>query len=167
MEEYLREYTEGEGSACDYESKATYAEEFYDMQNTFLFVGMAVSFVIGLIGVLNFLNAILTGILTRKKEFAVLQSVGMTGKQLNRMLMTEGIIFAGSAVAVTLALIVIMGPVIGKALESMFWFFSYHINVVPILAVAPFFLLLGVMIPLISYKNVVRRSVVERLREAE
>lgn len=167
MEEYLREYTEGEGSAYDYESKATYAEEFYDMQNTFLFVGMAVSFVVGLIGVLNFFNAILTGILTRKKEFAVLQSVGMTGKQLNRMLMIEGIIFAGSAVMVTLVLIIAMGPMIGTVLESMFWFFNYRINIVPILAVAPFFLLLGVAIPLVSYKYVAKRSVVERLREAE
>ena len=167
MEQYLREYTEGEGSAYDYESKASYAEEFYGMRDTFLFVGTAVSLVIGLIGVLNFLNAILTGILTRKKEFAVLQSVGMTGKQLNRMLITEGIIFAGSAVVATLALIIAMGPMIGEAIEGMFWFFTYRINILPILAVAPLFILLGVIIPLISYRHVGRKPVVERLREAE
>lgn len=167
MEQYLKEYTQGEGSFYDYESKATRAEEFYELKNMFLFVGTAVSLVVGLIGVLNFLNAVLTGILTRKKEFAVLQSVGMTGKQLNAMLITEGLLFAGGAVAVTLAMVIAMGPVIGRALEGMFWFFTYEINVMPILAVTPCFLLLGVLVPLLSYRYVAKRSVVERLREAE
>lgn len=167
MEQYLKEYTEGEGSFYDYESRMTRAQEFYELKNMFLFVGTAVSLVVGLIGVLNFLNAILTGILTRRKEFAVLQSVGMTGKQLNIMLITEGVLFAGGAVMVTLATVVVLGPVIGQALEGMFWFFTYRINIVPILAVAPFFLLLGILIPLISYCYVAKRSVVERLREAE
>ena len=167
MEQYMREYTEGEGSVYDYESKQTEIEEFRDLRNMFLYVGIAVSFVVGLIGVLNFLNVILTGILARKKEFAVLQSVGMTGRQLNTMLIVEGILFAGSAVAVTLVLVILMGPLIGKALESMFWFFSYRINLIPILAVAPFFLLIGMLMPLISYRYVADRPVVERLREAE
>ncbi len=167
MEQYLKEYTEGEGSFYDYESRMTRAQEFYELKNMFLFVGTAVSLVVGLIGVLNFLNAILTGILTRRKEFAVLQSVGMTGKQLNIMLITEGVLFAGGAVMVTLATVVVLGPVIGQALEGMFWFFTYRVNIVPILAVAPFFLLLGMLIPLISYCYVAKRSVVERLREAE
>ena len=108
MEQYLKEYTEGEGSFYDYESRMTRAQEFYELKNMFLFVGTAVSLVVGLIGVLNFLNAILTGILTRRKEFAVLQSVGMTGKQLNIMLITEGVLFAGGAVMVTLATVVVL-----------------------------------------------------------
>ena len=167
MERYMREYTEGEGSEYDYESKQTAAEEFRELRNMFLYVGIAVSFVVGLIGVLNFLNVILTGILARKKEFAVLQSVGMTGKQLNIMLIVEGILFAGSAVVITLILVILMGPLIGKALEGMFWFFSYRINLIPILAVAPFFLMIGVLMPLISCRYVANRPVVERLREAE
>ncbi len=48
----------------------------------------------GLVGVLKFFNAVLTGILTRRREFAVLQSIGMTGKQLKRMLVYEGLLYA-------------------------------------------------------------------------
>lgn len=167
MEQYMKTYTEGDGDFYDYESRTTRVREFNDLQNMFRFVGTAVSLVMGLIGVLNFLNAILTGILARKKEFAVLQSVGMTGKQLNLMLASEGLLFAGSAVVVTLLLTIGMGPLIGRALEGMFWFFTYKINVTPVLVVSPFFLLLGVVIPLVSYYYVAKRSVVERLREAE
>ena len=50
-------------------------------------VGGALSLVIGMIGVLNFINFMLTGILTRRREFAMLRSMGMTRRQLSQMLM--------------------------------------------------------------------------------
>lgn len=166
MEEYLRQLTEND-DWYDYRSKQTYAESFNGLRNTFVIVGATLSFVIGLIGILNFLNAVLTSIFARKKEFAVLQSVGMTGRQLNLMLGTEGVVFAGSSVVITLVLTVAMGSLTGSLLERMFWFFSYRFTIVPVLAVAPAFWLLGVAIPLAAYRYVVRRSIVERLREAE
>ena len=145
----------------------TCEEDFYGFRDMFLMVGSGAALIVGLVGILNFLNAILTGIMTRKREFAVLQTVGMTGKQLNRMLITEGMVFAGSSVVITLIMTIVMGPVASSVLEGMFWFFSYRLTVAPILVVAPAFLILGAVIPLISYRYVVKRSVVERLREAE
>ena len=62
----------------DYESKALYASEFEGMRSMFQLCGGALSFIVGLVGVLNFFNAILTGIIARKREFAVLRSVGMS-----------------------------------------------------------------------------------------
>ena len=52
----------------------------------------------GLVGVLNFFNAVLTGIITRRREFAVLQSIGMTGGQLKKMLVLEGLLYTLAAV---------------------------------------------------------------------
>ena len=43
------------------------------------YCGGALSFIVGLVGVLNFFNAILTGNYYAKTGFAMLQSVGMTG----------------------------------------------------------------------------------------
>ena len=51
----------------------------------FLLLGGVLSGVIAVVGTLNFLNAILTGMIARRREFAVLQSVGMTRRQLKRM----------------------------------------------------------------------------------
>lgn len=166
MEKYMEELTE-RNDWYDYESKQSYAESFYGMRNMFVFVGTGLGFIVGMIGILNFLNAILTGILTRRKEFAVLQSVGMTGKQLNTMLMTEGIIFAGSSVVITLLMSIVLAPLVRNVLEDMFWFFDYHFTVVPIVAVAPVFALIGASLPLAAYHYVAKKSVVERLREAE
>ena len=38
--------------------------------------------VIAVIGLLNFINSILTGMVTRQKEFAMMEAIGMTRKQL-------------------------------------------------------------------------------------
>ena len=67
----------------------------------------------------------------------------------------------------SLALKVILGPVIGDACANIFWFFSYHLTVLPILAVLPVFLLLGGLVPLLVYRSVARRTIVERLRDMD
>lgn len=167
VEEWMQDFAGGDDSPYDYESRKSEEEEFNGFRNMFVMVGSGAALIVGMVGILNFLNAILTGIMARKREFAVLQSVGMTGKQLNRMLITEGMVFAGSSIVITLILTIIMGPLASSVLEGMFWFFSYHLTVAPIFAIAPVFLVIGVLIPLASYHFVAKQSVVERLREAE
>lgn len=167
VEQWMHDFAGGDDSLYDYESRKSEEEEFNGFRNMFVMVGSGAALIVGMVGILNFLNAILTGIMARKREFAVLQSVGMTGKQLNRMLITEGMVFAGSSIVITLILTIVMGPLASSVLEGMFWFFSYHLTVTPIFVVAPVFLAIGAVIPLCSYHYVAKRSVVERLREAE
>ena len=68
---------------------------------------------------------------------------------------------------VSLAAAVVLGPVIGGACSDIFWFFSYHLTVLPLVVVLPVFLLLGAVTPLAVYRWAARATVVERLREAE
>ena len=167
VDQWTHDFAGGDDSPYDYESRKSEEEEFNGFRNMFVMVGSGAALIVGMVGILNFLNAIFTGIMARKREFAVLQSVGMTGKQLNRMLITEGMVFAGSSIVITLILTIIMGPLASSVLEGMFWFFSYHLTVTPILLIMPVFLTIGVVIPLCAYHYVAKRSVVERLREAE
>ncbi len=167
MEAFLGSYTESVQPLYDYESRASYEAEFEGFRGMFMTMGGALSFIIGLVGVLNFINAVLTGILTRKRELAVLQSVGMTGKQLKIMLVFEGLYYTLLALAVSLALTVCLGPLLGGALGDIFWFFSYRLTVLPIVVILPIFLALGALVPLWTYRSVSKRTIVERLREAE
>ena len=91
----------------------------------------------------------------------------MTGKQLKQMLVAEGLYYTFGAVLLSLILNTLLGPFIGETMGSMFWFFTYKFTVVPILIIAPIFALLGVAIPLITYHFSAKKSIVERLREAE
>ena len=167
MESFLADYTQNQNPQYDYESKATYAANFESFRAMFLLLGGALSFIVGLVGVLNFFNAILTGIIARKREFAVLQSIGMTGRQLKTMLVWEGLFYALGAVVLSLALAVGLSPLLASALENMFWFFSYTFTLTPILALAPVFLLLGCLVPLAVYRFAAKATLVERLRQAE
>ena len=167
MEEFLRDYTENVNPQFDYESKALYAAEFEGMRSMFQLCGGALSFIVGLVGVLNFFNAILTGIIARKREFAVLQSIGMTGKQLKAMLVYEGLFYALGAAVISLILTLILVPVAFKAVGSLFWFFTYRLTLTPFLIVVPVFALLGVLVPLAVYRSVSRSTIVERLREVD
>ncbi|WP_300136464.1 ABC transporter permease [uncultured Oscillibacter sp.] len=167
MEEFLRDYTENVNPQFDYESKALYAAEFEGMRSMFQLCGGALSFIVGLVGVLNFFNAILTGIIARKREFAVLQSIGMTGKQLKTMLVYEGLFYALGAAVISLALTLVLGPVAFTAVGSLFWFFTYRLTLTPFLIVVPVFALLGILVPLAVYRSVSRSTIVERLREVD
>ena len=167
MEEFLRDYTENVNPQFDYESKALYAAEFEGMRSMFQLCGGALSFIVGLVGVLNFFNAILTGIIARKREFAVLQSIGMTGRQLKAMLVYEGLFYALGAAVISLILTLALGPVAFTAVGSLFWFFTYRLTLTPFLIVVPVFALLGVLVPLAVYRSVSKSTIVERLREVD
>ena len=56
-------------------------------------------------GITNYLNVMITGILSRRRELAVMESIGMTGRQKRRMLMAEG----GFYCLITAALILTAG----------------------------------------------------------
>lgn len=166
-EEFMSELTQKTMPSLDYESKATYRAEFESFRSMVVIMGSALSFITGLVGVLNFLNAVLTGIFARQREFAVMQSVGMTGKQLKKMLVYEGLFYSLGAAVSALLLSIVFSPLIAKLLENMFWFFSYKFTVLPILISIPFFTALGILLPLITYNYTAKKSIVERLREAE
>lgn len=166
MESFLQDYTNNVNPRYGYESKQIYVDEFNSFRSMFIIVGSLLSFIVGLVGILNFVNAILTGILTRRREFAMLQSIGMTGKQLKTMLVWEGLMYALGAVIFGLILSILAGPAV-EAVLKVFWFFSYKPDITAILTVAPIFALLGIFVPLIVYKRISKFTIVERLREAE
>ncbi len=165
MEAFLQDYTQNVNPRLDYESKATYAGEFYSFQNMFLLLGGALSFIVGLVGVLNFFNAILTGITARRRELAVLQSIGMTGRQLRTMLAIEGLLYTAGAAALALVLILASAPFLGPVLNRMIWFFTYRFTLWPVGVVLPLFAVLGVGIPILTSRAAQRIPVVERLRQ--
>ena len=164
MEAFLADYTENINPELDYESKATYAGEFESMRSMFLLLGGALSFIVGLVGVLNFFNAILTGIIARQRELAVLQAVGMTGRQMRAMLVWEGLLYALGAAGLALLLTLLLGPVAFRAVEGLFWFFTYRLDLTPFLLVVPLFALLGAGIPVLTGRAAEKHTVVERLR---
>lgn len=165
MEEFLSDYTENIDPTLDYQSKQTYIDEFNGFRSMFALLGGTLSAIIAVIGVLNVFNAILTGITSRRRELAMLQSIGMTARQLRRMLVVEGLLYTLGAVVLATVLVLAISPFAGEAVGGIFFWFSYRPTYWPLLVAAPVFAAVGVLIPLASVHRMQRNSVVDRLRE--
>ena len=165
METFLADYTENVNPDLNYESTKIFVDEFNGFRNMFALLGGTLSAIIAVIGVLNVFNAILTGITSRRRELAMLQSIGMTAKQLRRMLVIEGLLYTLGAVVLATVLVLAISPFAGEAVGGIFFWFSYRPTYWPLLVAASVFAAVGVLIPLASVHRMQRNSVVDRLRE--
>lgn len=129
-----------------------------------LFIGISV-FVI-LFSVINLINTVITSMVTRKKEIAILQSMGMTKKQVNKMIVSENIWLAiPNCLASS-----IIGPSLAYIAIKLFEKFdmNYMEFKLPILAIVAY-LLISILIPTIIAISCIKifnqESIVDRLRE--
>ena len=85
----------------------TFAEslEYEETQSRIMFGSMqALSWLVFLFGVINLINTTLSNQISRKRENSILRSIGLTGKQLCKMNICEGLCYAlFTALAVLLA----------------------------------------------------------------
>ena len=88
-------------------------------------VGYSLAAMIFLIGALNIVNTALSSATERRREFAMLEAVGMTDRQMMRMLLTESLYSGGAAVLITVCigfpLIAIIINTAMNALVSLNW----------------------------------------------
>ncbi len=167
IEKFLKDYTENQEMGMNYSSKYSWLEEFDGLRDMVLLIGGALSLIIGLIGILNFMNAVLTSIITRRKEFAMLRSIGMTQRQLRNMLCFEGLYYAAFTGIFALGFSIIFSLLIVRNLSKMLWFLSYQFIIWPLLITLPVLLLLSILIPRVSLSATDKKSIVEKLREIE
>ena len=165
MTEFLNDYIDSVEPGMDFESKATYVSSFDDLTSLIITIGGALSVIIGIIGIANFVNSVLTSVITRKKEFAMLQSIGMTGRQLKRMLSFEGFYYAVGTIVTSVVLGGLFSVVVVRGISDGIWFFTYRFVMWPMLVIYPFLILLTVAIPALLYRQIAKVSIIERLRQ--
>lgn len=72
----------------------------------------AILLMIAVIGFMNLINTMITSIVTRKKELGMLQAIGLSDRQMTRMLSGEGLVFTAGTLAASLTLGNIFGYLI-------------------------------------------------------
>ena len=168
MEEFLSSYV-SENTSVAYTSTKLLKEQLDSVRSMILVIGGLIGCIMAFAGLINFTNMIITNIITRRHEFATMQSIGMTGKQLRCLTVYEGIYYAvgadiiGGAVAAILAVTVLKSALNGPSM----WFFTLNITLVPVLVIGVLYLLLAAVIPLIVLHFFNKGTVVERLRTSE
>jgi putative ABC transport system permease protein len=164
IETWLAEYTSRIDPALSYISRGTLKAEFEGLQMTYLIMGSAMAFILALVGVLNFINTAVASVIARRRELAMLQSVGMTGRQIRGTLFSEGLCYTILTMLFTLTAGVGISLLIVRIIAGQVWFFREYLTIMPSLyCVIPLFLICTV-VPFVCYKRLTRESVIERLR---
>lgn len=165
MQAFLDEYMTSTNPGLPVTSRQTMAEQYQTQTRSSAVMGNAVSVVIALVGVLNFINSMVTAIVSRRREFAVMQSVGMTKKQLCRMLVNEGLYYAGLTLLFSYLISAFaVGVVVRAMVEGGFTTFRF--TLLPLVACTPVLIFFAVLIPYLCFRNLDKHSIVERLRSA-
>ncbi|HWQ77138.1 MAG TPA: ABC transporter permease [Syntrophomonas sp.] len=151
----------------DFRSRADYIAEMKNDNQQFALIGFTLCVVILLIGILNFVNTTMTNIFSRKQELAMLQSVGMTAKQSQKMLILESIYYMAMALLVFVTVGYGVSYFAVNTVTQGSAAYTYQFSFAPLVICFPILLLLACVLPICVYKNISRDSVVQRLRENE
>ncbi len=166
-ENWVKNYTTNIDGMLDYNSIAKLEESFSGVLAMFRIVGGVLCAILAFIGILNFINSMTTSILTRHTEIAILQAVGMTGRQVKSMLILEGLGYAVLGFGLSLILSALANITIVQTLGNELAFFTYDFTLTPALLCIIPLVLVTAIVPLICYRNMAKQSVVERLRKSE
>ena len=160
VSEELRALVDKKGKGLVLRTKQDCLDEFRDLQQTLSVVGGAMTVILAVIAIMNFVNATVTGVISRKKELVVMQAVGMTGKQIKQMLIWEGATYAFWTMVSSMAVGLPLAWLIMSGLEKESAFFTYHFTMMPLLICAPILFAMAFAVPLISFRWVARGNTV-------
>ncbi|MDE7477876.1 MAG: ABC transporter permease [Lachnospiraceae bacterium] len=162
----LVDYQQTDALGMNIVSRQTMAKQYETQTRASTVMGYAISVIIALVGILNFVNSMITAIITRKREFAMIQSIGMTKRQLCQMLTFEGLYYAGMTLIASYVLGSLAVGVLVRAITA-YGFSTFHFTLLPLVCCTPLLLICAMFIPYLCFKNLEQQSVVERLRAAD
>lgn len=118
--------------------------------------------------ILSMMNTLITNIVTRKQELAMLESIGMSKGQIRKMLLGESLLLVGVTVGVTMTVGTLCGYILCHMLRGIgavymqFRFpFEFALGYDAVLILVP------LLITVVSMKSFAREALVERLRGME
>ena len=146
-----------------------YSEE-YSMIAGFINVTMsslyAISAFVVIFGLLNMINMLINSAIIRKREFALLQAVGMTNRQLRKMLYREGMSVSIKSALLAAAFGITIGGLLcylaNKVMALKFVIFA--IDPLPVLLFAAVLIGLQILVSYCICRSIEKTSLIENLR---
>ncbi|MDO4941215.1 MAG: ABC transporter permease [Lachnospiraceae bacterium] len=147
-------------------SKIESMKEVKKSQGNMLNIGVGITFVLALIGMMNYLNTSLGNIQNRQVELAIMESIGMTGKQVKSLLIRESLLYAAASLLLTLTFGLGITYILYQSMN--YRNVPFAVPILPIAAAALAIMALCIVIPLSAYRAIEHsESIVERIRKFE
>lgn len=159
-EQALKQLLAG-NKTIDSESKLARYQEMSTSESQIKGMGSILVGILILFATINFINTMTSSIYSRVREFALLESIGMTKSQLRRMVVNEGLYYW-----------VISGILTGGVGSLIAWLIFRNTNSYPMSFLYPWgslvivlflTLILCIGVPLLVYTVIGRKPVIERL----
>ncbi len=169
FESYLNEYEQGLNRGVGITRRSEYQENFRVARLNLVLPDLVIGLVLTGIALMNFINMLVSKTVSRKKEFALYESLGMTGTQLRVLLLLEGI-FHGALILVILipATAVFDCFVMPKVVEAAgSWSMVYTCSFLPLWIFAAILGMLAVAVPMLCLHFLTKGSLTERMRQGE
>lgn len=160
LNEISDEGTYGDFSVTDYSDQLQTLETVSFIIQVFVYGFIAL---ISLITVFNIINTISSGIASRKKEFAMFKSVGITPKGFNKMIILESAFYGIKAVIFGLPISALISFAMHKVLNNSTTTFSIDCVLYLIVALVVFAIIGMTMI--YSVKKVQQNNIIETLKD--
>ena len=134
-------------------------------KNQMVSIGLFVGIVFGIIGMMNIINTLVTEVLSTKLEYATLQAIGMTKRQMVMNIFINGL----KMILMSIVIMVVIGYPVTKIVSSSPFTTGFvpSIYIMSCILVAISGILLSIGVGVVLTRVLNRRAVVERLREAE
>lgn len=165
METYLAQDTD-----VAYTSILTMKATVSGVKNVVLLIGGMIGAVFALVGLINFINLVMTNIITRRHEFATMQSIGITNRQLRKMMISESFSYVLLAGIVGTLAAAVLGITLVRSfveISPSSIMMTFQMTLLPALIMLILFLALAFIVPVVALRLFNNRSVVERLRVNE
>lgn len=118
--------------------------------------------------IITFTSTIITSIATRKREYAMLQSIGMKRKQVEVMALGESILLAVGSLLITLFLGIFLGQLMIRAMIDMGIFYLSYTFPLRLYVIYCLSILFAIMLITFSaFRTMQKVSLVDRLRITE
>ena len=168
FEEYLAGYEQGLNRGISITLRSDYQENFESARlNMVLVLGLVAAVLLG-IAVLNFVNLLVVKTVSRRREFAVYQSLGMTFSQLCHLVLLEGgfyaLLMAAVLLPVTLAFALWFMP---GVIADLSWVAVYTFDLTPLWIILPVIVALALLTPLLCLYWITKGTIQERLGAVE
>lgn len=147
-----------------WDSKIETAKNVKKAQGHMMEIGIGVVFILAFIGMMNYINTSVGNIQSRRREISVMESIGMTGRQVRKMLIMEGVMYAAGALMLTMT--AGLGVTYYLYQSMNYRGVAFEFPVVPVVGAAVLTFIVCVTVPVLAHKGMEKGgSLVERIRE--
>lgn len=131
--------------------------------------GYGIMFVLAVVGIMNLVNTTIDSILTRKKELGVMQAIGMSNRQMRKMLREEGLFYAGGIILLSVGFGSLFGyfAYLYAAANGMFDIKVYSYPIVQVILLILVVLIVQLTLTFTTTNLINKESVISRIQNSE